>query len=100
MRHALRLSRPACLLLLLFVAVPLLGQTASVPHSHSASTPGLFNEEHDLTLLAISGSAAALPGILPLVFSFVVVALVSANAPSRPAAVPFGAADSRAPPLA
>jgi len=99
MRRSFRLSRPCCLLLLLLIIVPLVGQRASLPHSHSGPTPGLFNEEHDLTLLATSG-AAALPAVLPLVFAFTVVALVAVQVPRRPVPIAFDAVGSRAPPLA
>jgi hypothetical protein len=99
MRRSFRLSRLGCLLVLLLIIVPLVGQRASLPHTHSGPTPGFFNEEHDLTLLATSG-AAALPDVLPLVFAFTVVALVAVQVPRRPMPVAFDSADSRAPPLA
>ncbi len=82
---------------LLFVAVAvLLVQGASVPHTH-ADAPGLYNQEHDLTLYAVS-SAAALPDAAPALFVVVVLAAPALVAVSRPDSPARAHADPRAPP--
>jgi hypothetical protein len=96
---ALPLSRRSCLLLLVLIALPLLGQSGSLPHTHTGANPGFFNEEHDLTLLATSG-AAALPEAAPSLFALVLVALLAAHVAHRPVPAPEGAPACRAPPLA
>ena len=99
MRRLDRLSTAMLAALVFVVAVALLGQTGSVPHSHGGTTPGLFNEEHDLTLLAASG-AAALPEATDVGFATVLIARLAAHAAPRPIAAPCRGADCRAPPVA
>jgi hypothetical protein len=84
-------------LLLLVLVVPLLLQAASLPHTHSGS--GLFNQEHDLTLLATQAAgvslAVAAAALLPIV---VVVALSIPASPTHAVAV-VADAGPRAPPV-
>jgi hypothetical protein len=91
----MRRSRAA---LLLMLVLPLLLQAASLPHTHSGLGHGLFNQEHDLTLLATLGAAASLYAAAALLLLVVVV--VALAPATRSAAAPrlALAADSRAPP--
>lgn len=83
---------------LLFVAVAmLLVQGASVPHTH-ADAPGLYNQEHDLTLYAVSSAAAALPDAAPALCVVVVLAAPGLVAVCRPDSPARAHADPRAPP--
>jgi hypothetical protein len=84
--------------LLLLLVLPLLMQGGSLPHTHSDDPEGFFNQEHDLTLLAITGTVGSLDAGVPfLVLTLVVIAVASvvrcAAAPAR-----AHAASSRAPP--
>lgn len=85
-------------LLVLLLTAPLLLQGATLPHTHFGAPDGLFNQEHDLTLLAIVGTVASLDvGAPALVLTLVVVAL-AAGCRSLPVAGSARAAASRAPP--
>lgn len=83
-------------LLVAAAAMILLG--AAVPHTH-AGAAGLYNQEHDLTLYAVSVGAALVEPV-PTFFVDLVLAAVSfvvvPRAPSRACAH----ADCRAPPSA
>jgi hypothetical protein len=98
MRWARRHTQPILAVIFLLLAVPLLAQNGSVPHSHGSATPALFNQEHDLTLLA-TGGAATLADIAPLVVGVVLIAVLSTCVPHRPIVSPCRGADSRAPPV-
>ncbi len=91
-----------CLLgVLLFLAVTgLLLQAASVPHTHAASTPGFFNQDHDLVLLATLHGAAVLADATPAPLVVVLVAAVTPPATRPPASAARSTSDSRAPPHA
>jgi hypothetical protein len=92
-----RALREYLLGVILLVLVGLIAQGACLPHTHSGIAPGVYNAEHDLTLLAISGTVAPIPAlpsfIVPgLTATFVwlpVTSAVSINGPD---------AESRAPP--
>lgn len=86
-------------LLLAILALPLLLQGASLPHTHSGAPPGLFNQEHDLTLLATVGTVASADAGAPAVLVVMVVTAVAALAPRRPARALGSTADPRAPPV-
>jgi hypothetical protein len=87
------------LVLLLLTVVALLGQGASLPHTHEASAPGVYNQEHDLSLLATRGADASLPTPLPM-FQFVALAFAPHQpAPPAPPALLCRHANFRAPPL-
>ena len=98
-RPGLRFRRILGLLLLLAAAAVLL-QGASVPHTHAVARPGLYNQDHDLVLLATLHSAAVLADapLTPLVFVLVAAVAVLAIRPPASAARPT--CDSRAPPRA
>jgi hypothetical protein len=56
-------SRLTLALLLVVTCAGMLAQAGSVPHVHKAHEPGIYNEEHDLTLLAALAAQALLsPG--------------------------------------
>jgi hypothetical protein len=84
------------LLLVAAAAMILLG--AAVPHTH-AGAAGLYNQEHDLTLYAVSGSAALVEPV-PTLFVDVVLTAVSFVAVPRPSSRGTAHADCRAPPAA
>jgi hypothetical protein len=98
MRWAREHSRSILSLLFLLLAVPLLAQNGSLPHSHDSATAALFNQEHDLMLLA-TGGAATLADVAPLIVGVVLVAVLSTCIAQRPIASPCRGADSRAPPV-
>jgi hypothetical protein len=87
---------------LLFVAVAaLLAGSASISHTHVSSTPGLFNEEHDLTYLATLGAGSGVVPDAPSSAPFAVVeSWITVHAPASPPAAATRDQDSRAPPLA
>ena len=86
---------------LLFLAVTgQLLQAGSVPHTHAASTPGFYNQDHDLVLLATLHGAAVVADatVSPLVF--VVVAAIVLLAIPPPALAAWSTCDCLAPPRA
>jgi hypothetical protein len=93
-------SSIALLLLAVLGVLAVLAQGASLPHTHEVSAPGLYNEEHDLSLLATRGADAPLPAALPIVHVVASVAAWHAPVPPAPPALLCPHADFRAPPLA
>lgn len=85
--------------IILLLLVGLLAQGATLPHTHVGIGPGVYNAEHDLTLLATSGSVAPLPAV-PLLFVAVVTVPIGWRPPPAPASVVVRASGSRAPPTA
>jgi hypothetical protein len=81
--------------LLLLVVVALVALGAALPHTHIA--PGLYNAEHDLTLLAVGGTIGPLP-VVTLLFVFVVTAWLALAIPPSSVSVVVRDAESRAPP--
>jgi hypothetical protein len=81
------------------VLLALVAPGACLPHSHSGVGAGIFNEDHDLSILATSSSAAPLPVSAPL---FVDTVAAPVCAAVRPVSAPFVTrdAESRAPPAA
>jgi hypothetical protein len=82
------------------VVLALLGAIAaagSIPHAHLGAHPGLFNQDHDLSLLSTFASSAPLP-VVPAIAVALVVAAVATSVPVRPAWRPTGSCASRAPP--
>ena len=98
-RPGLRFRRALGLLLLL-AAAGLIVQNASAPHTHAASTPGFYNQDHDLVLLATVHGAAVLAAATPAPFVFVLLAAIALLAIRPPACAGLSSCDSRAPPLA
>ncbi len=83
-------------LLLGVVALVLAG--ASLPHTHAGSTPGLWNADHDLTLMAAFGTHACQLDAMPVIGIALVLAAALSLAAARLAAAPARLCDSRAPP--
>jgi hypothetical protein len=85
----------------LLVTLALLGlvlAAASIPHSHIGLGLGLYNQEHDLSLLAAGGAALPTPEA-PAVVPLAVVAGALALASLAPAEAPRSLSRPRAPPL-
>lgn len=93
-------SRHALGLLLLLAVAGLVLQGASAPHTHAASKPGIYNQDHDLVLLATLHGAAVLADAPPAPFVFVLVAAIALLAIRPPASAPRSTCDCRAPPHA
>jgi len=85
--------------ILLLVVSALIGQGACLPHTHNDPGGGVYNAEHDLTLLAASGTVAPLPAG-PLLLVFVVATPVASPTLPAPFSVLTRDAESRAPPTA
>jgi hypothetical protein len=83
-------------LLLAVVALTLAG--VSLPHTHTASAHGLWNADHDLTLMAAFGTHACQLDAMPVLAIAVVLAATIALSPMRVAPAPRRLSDSRAPP--
>jgi hypothetical protein len=92
------MTRPVRVALLLLVVLPLLLQGASLPHTHFGAPDGFFNQDHNLTLLAIVGAVASLDATAPSVVLVLVVSALAVAPRRRPGTAPVGTADSRAPP--
>ncbi len=84
--------------LLLAVTAAILLQGGSVPHTHVGVGPGLYNQDHDLALLATLHGAAALAATQTAPVVLAVVITVTSPATDRAASAPRPSADSRAPP--
>jgi hypothetical protein len=82
---------------ILLVLVGLVTQGACLPHTHSAVAPGVYNAEHDLTLLAVSGTIAPVPALPSFFVAFLTATIAWLPAPSAVAIVGLDA-ESRAPP--
>jgi hypothetical protein len=93
------MTRPLRVALLLLLSLPLLLQGASLPHTHFGAPDGFFNQEHDLTLLAIVGAVASLDATAPAVMLVLVVIALAVAPPRRLQTATHGAAASRAPPV-
>ena len=91
------MKRLAFVLILLLAATGMVLQSGSLPHLHAARDSGLYNQEHDLTLLAARGSGAPLPSAPALATALVVVAVAHAAVLSLPWR-PAGCFAARAPP--
>lgn len=84
-------------LVLAALLLPLLLQGAGLPHTH-VGAEGVFNQEHDLTLLAITATVGSLDAAAPALVLILVVASLVATVSGRPVCRRARAADSRAPP--
>ena len=92
------MPRPTWVIILLLIVVPMVSQAGSVPHTHSGKAPGLFNEDHDLALLA-AANAVAIHEASPLLVTFILTAFVAGRSGDRAVSRPTAPTDSRAPPL-
>jgi hypothetical protein len=94
------MTRPVRIALLLaLLTVPLVLQGASVPHTHFGAPNGFFNQEHDLTLQAVTATVASLDTTAPAVTLVLVVTALAVLARRRALTTVRSAADSRAPPV-
>ena len=87
-------------LLALVAASGMVLQGGSVPHLHDDHEAGLYNQEHDLTLLAGLAGHALAPDAAPALTIEAVSAALAVIAPARPTLRIAGSSDSRAPPSA
>jgi hypothetical protein len=90
-----RRPRPAAALVVILVLTAIVAQGACLPHTHIGS--GLYNAEHDLTLLAVSGTVGSLPVTGFLFVLLVTTSLVLARF-AADVVVVVRDAESRAPP--
>jgi hypothetical protein len=91
------MKRPYVAALILLVLTALIAQGACLPHTHTSDGIGLFNVEHDLTLLAAAGIAGPLPAAV-LLFVIMVTVSLCVSAPPAPVVFVSRDAESRAPP--
>jgi len=92
-------SRLRVVLALGVVLLPVLLAGATLAHTHDGAGIGLYNQEHDLVLMAALGSAAPLPALV-LAVALVVVALFVTPAAVVAASSTRRLEVSRAPPTA
>jgi len=83
---------------LLLGVVALLLAGASLPHTHAGSSPGLWNADHDLTLMAVFGTHACQLDAMPVLGIAVVLAAMLSLASAHVVAAPRRLSVSRAPP--
>lgn len=83
---------------LLLGVVALLLAGASLPHTHAASSPGLWNADHDLTLMATFGTHACPLDAMPVIGVVLVLAATLSLAAAHVPAAPARLSASRAPP--
>lgn len=94
-----RVTRAAVAALVFLAVASLLLGAASLRHSHSGTSVGLWNEEHDLTLFALTRAASPLPPTVVMVIVLLVVSPVVLVDPRTPASPPAVHGESRAPPV-
>jgi hypothetical protein len=75
-------------------------QGACLPHTHAGVGAGIYNQDHDLTLLATLHGAAVPAEPQPALFLLVLVVAIAPLAIRAPAPSARPTFDSRAPPLA
>ena len=83
---------------LLLSVVALLLAGASLPHTHAGSSPGLWNADHDLTLMAAFGTHACQLDAMPVIGIALVLAAAVSLAAAQVGPAPARLSDSRAPP--
>ena len=93
-------SRFTIVALLLLAALGMVVQAGSVPHLHERTDVGLYNEEHDLTLLAGLAAQAIEVAAAPVITVDLALPSLTPDTPERPAAPAAHSGDSRAPPAA
>jgi hypothetical protein len=91
------MSKRRALPLLLAVAALLLAG-ASLPHTHIATSPGIWNADHDLTLMAAFGTHACQFETMPVLGLVLLLAATISLAAAGLATAPLRLSDSRAPP--
>lgn len=98
MKHPV--SRLPIAVLVLLAAAALVLQGGSVPHLHEDDEAGIYNQEHDLTLLAGLAGHGLPADPAPSVTIDAVSATVPPSVPERPTLPCARSSDSRAPPAA
>lgn len=96
-RSASRLTITA---LLLLAAVAMVAQVGSVPHLHADAEAGIYNADHDLTLLAALAGYGLLTDGTPAPALETLSTSIASSVAERPAVRLAHSADSRAPPAA
>ena len=91
------MSKRRVLLLLLGVVAFLLAG-ASLPHTHASAGPGLWNADHDLSLMAAFGTHACQIDAMPVLGIALTLAAAISLAATHAASAPLRLSDSRAPP--
>ncbi len=92
-------SRLTLVALLVLATTGMVLQAGSVPHTHAATQASLFNEEHDLTLLAGLAGHVVLGDAAPAIAFEAVSSRISPFVPERPALRLAHSGVSRAPPV-
>jgi hypothetical protein len=87
-------------MLLVLACAGMLAQAGSVPHLHDAHEPGIYNEEHDLSLLAALAAQALLSVGATAPSLDVVAGTPVPLVPESPAIRVVRSGASRAPPTA
>ncbi|MGH7301931.1 MAG: hypothetical protein ACRELZ_01480 [Candidatus Rokuibacteriota bacterium] len=83
---------------MLMAVVALLLAGASLPHTHAGSSAGIWNADHDLTLMAVFGTHACQPGAMAVLGIVLAFAAMVSLAGAHVAAAPLRLSDCRAPP--
>ena len=78
--------------------VALLLASASLPHLHAGAEAGLWNQEHDLALMATFGTQACQVDAMPVLGLVPTYDAPIAPAPPHLAGAPLHLSESRAPP--
>ena len=92
-------SRFTLVALLVLAIAGMVLQGGSLPHVHRASHASLFNEEHDLTLLAGLAGHVVLADAPPTLTLDAVSTQIAPVVPERPALRLAHSGSSRAPPV-
>jgi hypothetical protein len=92
------MSKRLALPLLLVAVVALVVAGASLPHTHAGAGSGIWNADHDLSLMAAFGTYACQFDAMPVLGIAVVLYAAIWLAASHIAAAPLRLSDSRAPP--
>ena len=92
-------SRLTLVVLLVLASAAMVLQVGSVPHTHAATHASLFNEEHDLTLLAGLAGHVVLGDVTLALTVDAASSPLSPFIPDRPVLHVGHSGDSRAPPV-
>jgi hypothetical protein len=92
------MSKRRAIPLLLLAVVAFLLAGASMPHTHAGSSPGIWNADHDLSLMAAFGTHACQLDAIPIIGLAVVLAATVSLVTRRVTAAPLRLSGSRAPP--
>jgi hypothetical protein len=85
-------------IVLTLLALAIVAQGAILPHTHTDLGFGLFNADHDLTLLATTGSSIGPLPVTAVIFLSLAAAPLAIWSPRAPTSFSPHDADSRAPP--